>query len=95
MHDGPICASLGHYVGGITLAYCPHQQAWVMVVRSGDETDDTSWRMETIRFGPFDSHDDVLRRAQSEAARLVRTDRAAWATARVEQERRGSPTTGD
>lgn len=86
MHDGPICASLGHFVGGITLAYCPHQMAWVMVVRAGDESDDTIWRMETIRFGPFDSDADVLARAQSEVARLARADRAAWAAARAERE---------
>lgn len=84
-HDGVICASLGHFVGGITLAYCPHYQAWVLVLRSGDETDDTSWRMETVRFGPFDSDEDVLRRATSELARIARADRAGWAAARAAQ----------
>lgn len=79
MHDSPICASLGHYVGGLTVAYCPHHMAWVMVVRAGDETDDTNWRHETVRFGPFDSDEDVLRRAVSETQRLLRADRAAWA----------------
>lgn len=77
-HDNQLCASLGHYVGGITLAYCPHLQSHVMVVRAGDETDDTSWRMETVRFGPFDSLEDVERHAVAEVKRLLRADRSAW-----------------
>lgn len=77
-HDGPFCASLGHYVGGITLAYCVHHQAHVLVVRAGDESDDTSWRMETVRFGPFDSLEDVERHAVAEVRRLLRADRSAW-----------------
>lgn len=85
-HENVLCASLGHFVGGITLAYCPHYQAWVMVLRAGDETDDTTWRHETIRFGPFDSEADVLGRAQSEIARIVRADRAGWAGARADRE---------
>lgn len=78
MHDNPYCASLGHYVGGVTLAWCPHYSAWVMVVRAGDESDDTRWRMETIRFGPFDSDQDVERAALAEVQRLMRADRSAW-----------------
>jgi hypothetical protein len=85
-HDNHLCASLGHFVGGVTLAYCPHYQSWVMVVRAGDETDDTSWRMETVRFGPFDSDDDVLRHALGELQRVLRADRAGWAGSRTPRE---------
>lgn len=77
-HDSPFCASLGHFVAGVTLAYCPHLSAWVMVVRAGDETDDTSWRMETVRFGPFDSDSDVEHHALAELRRIMRADRSGW-----------------
>lgn len=78
-HENPICASLGHFVGGVTVAWCPHLSAWTMVVRSGDETDDTSWRMETVSFGPFDSQEDVERHVVAETLRVLRADRSGWA----------------
>lgn len=78
-HDNPLCASLGHFVGGITVAWCPHYQGWTMVVRSGDETDDTSWRFDTVRFGPFDSQEDVERHVLAEMRRVLRADRSGWA----------------
>lgn len=82
-HHGEICATLGHFVGGVTVAYCPHLSAWTMVVRSGDEADDTSWRMETVRFGPFDSDADVERHVLGELRRVLRADRSGWAAARA------------
>lgn len=94
-HESPICASLGHYVAGVQVAYCPHHMAWTCIIRSGDETDDTSWRWLRLDFGPFDSEADVIARLQSEVARLVRADRAGWAAAREAQGPAGSPTTGD
>lgn len=78
-HDNPLCASLGHFVGGVTVAWCPHYQGWTLVVRAGDESDDTLWRMETVRFGPFDGQADVERRATAELLRVLRADRAGWA----------------
>lgn len=92
-HDGPLCARIGHYVAGITIGYCPHYQSLTLVIRAGDETDDTSWRMERIDFGPFDSVDDVQRYAAAELARLLRADRAAWGARREGPESQGSPTT--
>lgn len=81
-HNSPICASLGHFVGGLTVAWCPHLSAWTAVVRAGDESDDTSWRMETITFGPFDSQEDVERRVGAELLRVLRADRSGWAATR-------------
>lgn len=78
-HENPICASLGHFVGGVTVAWCPHLSAWTMVVRAGDETDDTTWRHETVRFGPFDSDSDVETHVLSEMRRILRADRSGWA----------------
>lgn len=83
-HENPLCASLGHFVGGVTLAWCPHYQGWTMVVRAGDETDDTSWRMETVRFGPFDLPDEVEAHAVAELRRVLRADRSGWAARRTE-----------
>lgn len=77
-HNGPLCASLGHYVAGITLAYCPHLQNWVAIVRAGDDTDDTSWRFRRLEFGPFDSREDVEREAVAELLRLLRADLQGW-----------------
>lgn len=84
-HENPLCARLGHYVAGVTVAWCPHYQAWTAVVRAGDETDDTTWRMETLRFGPFDSQADVEQRLGAELLRLLRADRSGWAGSRTER----------
>ena len=89
-HTGPMCASIGHYVATITVAFCPHRQGWVVHVRAGDDRDDTSWDMRTIEFGPFDGANDVLARAQSELASLVRVGSAAWLAGQREP---GSETT--
>jgi hypothetical protein len=91
-HDGALCASLGHYVAGITLAYCPHKMAWVAVIRAGDEADDSSWRWRRLDFGPFDGADDVARQAHAELDRLLRADLAGWKATRG-REAAGEPTT--
>lgn len=84
-HDGPICAQLGHFIGTLTLVWCPHRQGFELVVRAGDDADDSYWRTDRISFGPFDDLDSVVGRAQSEVARLARADRSAWVAAREAQ----------
>lgn len=81
-HDSPLCASLGHFVGSIVVVWCPHRGAHILIVNAGDDADDTSYRSSRLDFGPFDSLEDVVARAQGEVARLLRADRAAWAAAR-------------
>lgn len=78
-HENPLCASLGHFVGGVQLAWCPHYQGWTLMVRAGDESDDTAWRWDRITFGPFDSQEDVEREAVAELLRVLRADRSGWA----------------
>lgn len=82
-HDGALCAQLGHYVGTITVVYCPHQQAWLMVWSAGHDQDDIAIDHGRVDFGPFDSADDVFRRAQSELASLVRTRSRQWLASRA------------
>lgn len=84
-HDSPLCAALGHYVAGITVAYCPHHQAHILMVRAGDESDDTSWRFSRMDFGPFDDLETVEAEAVAEVRRLLRADRSAWVAARRER----------
>lgn len=93
-HENRICASLGHYVAGITLAYCPHRGQWVAVIRAGDEADDTSWRWLRLDFGPFDSQPEIERRVLSEVQRLLRADHQGWLAARAEPGSGAAPTTG-
>lgn len=81
-HTGPICGALGHFVGTLTIVWCPHHQGWELVVHAGDDADDCHWRSERISFGPFDDLDQVVGRAQSEVARLARADKSAWVAAR-------------
>lgn len=92
-HENPICARLGHYVAGLSIAYCPHHMAWTAIVRAGDEGDDTEWRWQRLEFGPFDSDEDVIRHLVAELNRLCRADRAGWAAARTAREEPADPTT--
>jgi hypothetical protein len=77
-HDSPLCAALGHYVGTLTVIYCPHEQRWLMVMGSGDDLSDVSIDHERFDFGPFDSADDVARRAESVVSMLVRVHSRLW-----------------
>ena len=83
-HDSPLCAALGHYVASLCVAYCLHEQRWIMVVAAGDETDDQSWRWQRFDFGPFDGREDVLDQAKRELERLLRADLEGW---RAQQQR--------
>lgn len=83
-HDSPLCAQLGHYVGTLTAVYCPHHQAWVVVWRAGDESDDGRIDGGRLDFGPFDSADDVARRCESLVSMLVRVRPRQWLAARHE-----------
>lgn len=84
-HNGPICASIGHYVATVTVVWCPHRQGYEVYTRVGDDRDDTSWRFSSKSFGPFDGPAEVLTDAQAEIARALRADRAAWEAAREAQ----------
>ena len=85
-HDGPICAALGHFVGTLTVIYCPHTQAWIMVWSAGDDNDDMLLDHGQMEFGPFDSSDDVARRAASFTQKLVRVDARRWLAQRTGEE---------
>lgn len=77
-HDTHLCAALGHYIGTVTVIYCPHHQAWTMVHHAGDDADDMCMDSGTFTFGPFDSMDDVARRAASVVSMLVRVRSRQW-----------------
>jgi hypothetical protein len=82
-HDGPICASIGHYVASLVVAWCGHDDSYTVVVNVGDDTDDTLWRSQRIVFGPFDSRADVLARLESELGRIMRADLEAYKARRA------------
>lgn len=90
-HDSPLCAQLGHYVSSVTMVYCPHQQAWLVVWSAGDEVDDMSLDHGRVDFGPFDSADDVARRVESLVSMLVRVRSRQWLAARHEPPATGVP----
>lgn len=92
LHDNPLCASLGHYIGHLTVVWCPHRQEWLGYVNAGDDTDDMSWRTRTLRFGPFDRQEEVESEVVAETLRLLRADQQA-VRARLEQRRSAQPTT--
>lgn len=83
-HDSPICAALGHFVGTVVVVYCPHHQAWTLVWRAGDDSDDSYLDGGVHRFGPFDSTDDVANRASSVVQMLCRSRSRQWLASRQE-----------
>jgi hypothetical protein len=83
-HSAPLCASLGHFVGTLTVVYCPHHQSWILLYHAGDEADDRSLDSARIDFGPFDSADDVARRSASVVQMLVRVTSRRWLASRRE-----------
>lgn len=77
-HENPICAQLGHYVGHMTVVYCPHHQGWTVIVRSGDDADDECDESRRIDFGPFDTTRDVAEGCASMLAELVNVRSRVW-----------------
>jgi hypothetical protein len=82
-HENPLCASLGHYVGVITVVWCPHRSEWLCYVRVGDDADDVSWRSDRLAFGPFDSHEEVVAQVTAETQRVLRADHQAYLARRT------------
>lgn len=86
MHDTELCAALGHFIGSVTVIWCPHHQAWTMVHRCGDDADDSYLDGGTVAFGPFDGADDVAKHAASVVSMLVRVRSRQWAHARRQED---------
>ena len=84
MHDTTYCAELGHFIGTVTVIYCPHSQAWTIVHYAGDDSDDQYLDHGTFAFGPFDSADDVAKHAASVVSMLVRVRSRQWLHRRQE-----------
>jgi hypothetical protein len=82
-HDSPLCGALGHYVATLTLVYCPHHQAWIMIERAGDDADDMCLESARFDFGPFDSTDEVASHAASVVHKLVRVTSRRWLAQRA------------
>lgn len=77
-HDSRFCAELGHYIGTVSVIYCPHHQSWTLVEFAGDDADDQALEHATFNFGPFDGTDDVARHAASVVSKLVRVTSRLW-----------------
>jgi hypothetical protein len=66
-----------------------------LIVRAGDESDDTLWRVERLVFGPFDGPSDVATQAAAEIRRLIQVDQPGWAGSQKRARTLQDPAQGD
>lgn len=90
-HDTDLCAELGHFIGQVTVVYCPHQQAWSVGYTAGDDSDDTALASLWQQLGPFDDRAAAMSLARGRLEALMRAHHSQWMARR----RRPEDRTGD